>query len=131
MTRKEDLEAHIQALEVERVKAMDRLSEIKAAEAYQRNIDRIGLCFKYRNSYSCPQDEADYWYIYAKIIGVDVKSANPVVARFEVDIRGRIEIRQEIWTYEGAGWSMINAAEYDAKLAALHDMIKQVFESSR
>lgn len=32
---------------------------------------QVGKCYKYRNCYSCPQYDADYWWLYIKVIGVD------------------------------------------------------------
>lgn len=32
--------------------------------------ENIGRCYKYRNSYSCPSDQSDYWWMYVRVVGM-------------------------------------------------------------
>jgi hypothetical protein len=63
MDRKEELRKIIQV-------ARDELITIEEAESILENENIVGKCFKYRNSYSCPTQEEDYWWIYSKVIGL-------------------------------------------------------------
>lgn len=58
--------------------------EMEPFEKKRRKLDRelyklqmkemekhIGKCFRSINNYSCPKTDADYWYVYSKIIGVE------------------------------------------------------------
>ena len=51
----------------------------------------LGRHFKYRNCYSCPEKECDYWYIFAKVIQVS-PDGGVVTLSFEVDSRGETKI---------------------------------------
>ena len=44
-------------------------------QIFEKNVlpkmkKNIGLCFRSRNSYSCPKDENDYWWNYHKIVDI-------------------------------------------------------------
>lgn len=50
----------------------------------------IGKYYKYKNSYSCPQEEKDYWWLYIHII--EVKDGWLRVFEFQKDQYGKIII---------------------------------------
>lgn len=54
----------------------------------------VGKCFKYRNNYSCPQTEKDYWWLYSQVIGIIGKD-QCIVNSFEVDSEGQIRIHPQ------------------------------------
>ena len=54
----------------------------------------VGQCFRYRNSYSSPSQESDYWWMYYKIISVD-DYACFYMLMFQIDNSGNIEINTE------------------------------------
>lgn len=57
-----------------------------------------GKYFKYRNSYSCPQSESDYWFIYFKVLKVG-NERSITALRFEIDNSSKIEIEiKEVYT---------------------------------
>lgn len=53
---------------------------------------RIGFCFKYRNCYSCPQTEADYWWMYSKIVGV--RNGSYRLLCFSMDCNSKLAIEE-------------------------------------
>lgn len=57
---KEDLQQLI-------TESRDKLSAIEDAEAEERNARLLGKCYKFRNSFSCPQSAADYWWLYLRV----------------------------------------------------------------
>ncbi len=54
----------------------------------------VGKYFKYRNNYSCPQTEKDYWWLYSQVIGVIGKD-QCIVNSFEFDSEGQIRINTQ------------------------------------
>jgi hypothetical protein len=47
---------------------------ISAAEDSERaaiNKSHVGRFYRYRNCYSCPETDADYWWLYIAVTGVD------------------------------------------------------------
>ena len=66
----------------------DQIHEIEHKEFVKEKRDIVGKCFKFKNSYSCPETEADYWWAYKRITGLD-KSANCFTSfSFEIDRDG-------------------------------------------
>lgn len=59
------------------------LYKLEAIEKHEFNLPLIGKCFKYRNSFSCPETDADYWWQYEKIIGIDNDTDQLKVWTFE------------------------------------------------
>lgn len=59
----------------------------------------VGKCFKYRNSYSCPEKPSDYWWLYRHVIGVTTDS-NLMVHQFQTDTYGELTVKRDtIFTY--------------------------------
>ncbi|KKM59287.1 hypothetical protein LCGC14_1548290 [marine sediment metagenome] len=87
MTREEELNRIIAI-------AHDELSTIDVKKKLKENTKLIGKCFKYRNSYSAPEEESDYWWLYYKVISVN-RHGICMAMRFQTDKHGRIEIEKE------------------------------------
>lgn len=67
--------------------------EIQEKENSKRNKalkEFVGKCYKYRNCYSCPQEEKDYWWMY--ICVKDIKDGYLVCQTFQKDSDGKIII---------------------------------------
>lgn len=90
---------------------MKTLSELKAeSDSLRKKIQRgeekhfkevqlpelknkyVGKCFRYRNSYSCPNGEEDRWWLYTKVLSVD-SNYSVTEDSFETDKYGYIEIK--------------------------------------
>jgi hypothetical protein len=104
MGRREELEKQIRELSAEH----NALVEID-----ERAEDRklLGCCFKYRNNYSCPESDADYWWLYLKITSAD---DGLMALTFEVDKNGRITIDPCHHVYRRtllSGYTEIKASE--------------------
>lgn len=52
----------------------------------------VGKCYRYRNSFSCPEGDADYWWLYMKLTGLD-DMGTLIAHTFQTDKTGKIEIR--------------------------------------
>jgi hypothetical protein len=86
MTRKEELQKRIDDARTELFKITD-------AEKYENNIKLLNKCYKFRNSYSCPHNEEDYWWMYQKITSIN-EYGNLKSFTFQTDKDGKIEIEQ-------------------------------------
>lgn len=89
MTYKEQLQQRIEAADDARVE----LWRIEAQEVEDRNRALIGKCFKYRNSYSCPRSDEDYWWMYLKVLGASGTSLQ--IWCFDTDKYGKIQIEPD------------------------------------
>lgn len=85
-----------QALQETLAKVRRELSRIEAAERLKANRGLVGKCYVYRNSYSCPETEADYWPLYKKIISLD-EFGNFQTLQFENDNSGQLTIKSDKW----------------------------------
>ncbi len=56
----------------------------------------IGNCYKYHNCYSCPQSEADYWWMYVKVVGV--RDGSYRVLTFAIDSYHKMQIAEATQT---------------------------------
>lgn len=72
-----------------------------------------GKCFRYRNSYSCPEKPSDYWYIYRRVVGHTDYS----VTTFDVqrDSYGLIKIEPNSDTIFST-WGSVDSAEVKNRL---------------
>lgn len=84
--REKELEMRIQ-------KARAELEIIREKKTTEQNLKLVGHCFKYRNSYSLPETESDYWWLYVKVLKVDDTSL--LVLEFQTDKYGEISIKPE------------------------------------
>jgi hypothetical protein len=83
-SRKTQLEETIRTARAE-------LDAIRFAERRTAAAALVGKCFAYRNSYSCPQSEADYWTLYLRVTGVTGEGEAETVT-FQMDKDGRVSI---------------------------------------
>ena len=88
-----------------------KLRAVEAAREREVSREFVGKCFKYRNCYSCPETEADYWWLYAVVTHV-----GEVVGRvfeFQRDSRGEIKIDLDYAWYPSDSWIEIEIGELD------------------
>ena len=85
--RKEELRKRIET-------DMAEFHKITEAETQEANSLLIGKCYKYRNSYSLPEEPDDYWWVYTLIVGAEGSSLK--VFRFQTDRNGTIEIETDL-----------------------------------
>lgn len=82
-----------ETLERQRAKIQAELNAIEQRENAKIAKTKIGKCFKYRNSYSCPEGPEDYWWLYFYI--THVEDGYAMAIRFQVDKHGRIIIERD------------------------------------
>lgn len=72
-------------------RANAELTRITTAENIASNSALVGKCYKYRNCYSSPQSEKDYWWMYSLVLGLNDRGM-PEAFVFQKDTYGRITI---------------------------------------
>lgn len=80
-----------ESLSAEVARLREQLAAIEEAEQAEQNAALVGKCFKYRNCYSCPQSDADYWWLYIIVTGVGEHGAMKGWS-FQTDSAGKITI---------------------------------------
>lgn len=88
-------------------------NRIREIEELPRLKKLIGNCYKYRNSYSLPKEESDYWWMYIIVVGVDSESATLQVFTIQQDCHGEINVRTERPYYENMLQTPIGRKEFD------------------
>lgn len=99
------------------------LNEIERACKLTDALLMVGKCFKFRNSYSCLEDEHERWWLYRSCVHVDA-DGDPVFFGFQTDMNGKIEIE-----VPGSCFGSVSGAEEiseDEFLKAWDDLVKRV-----
>lgn len=105
--------------------ARNELDEIKQAAAAKANSALIGKCHRYRNSYSCPETDVDYWWIYRRVIAVDGSWLKTF--SFQTDRNGKVTVQTEKQDFSDlSGWKEISDAEFSH---AFNDMMRKVSDA--
>jgi hypothetical protein len=52
----------------------------------------IGKCFKFRNSYSCPDGDKDKWWYYIRVI--DAQEGRCICVSHEIDKNGDVSVKK-------------------------------------
>lgn len=79
--------------------AKTEMDVIKTKEKIEHVTKYIGKCFRYSNSFSCPEDASDWWNIYIMVERV-TEHGNLYGFEFETDKTGKIEIRPDTLIHE-------------------------------
>lgn len=88
--------------------------KIRLEEAYPKAKEQEDKYWKYRNSYSCPEKESDYWYIYRHVLEVRPDGIM-IVDEFQTDRYGKSTIecgKEESWTCGNLEWIQSTRAEF-------------------
>lgn len=108
------------------LKAMEplraELYKVEDAERKAEHAKLIGRCFKYRNCYSCPKEESDYWWMYTKVTGMG-DGYWPKAFQFQTDKDGKIEIEYARHHANLGGYVEITAKEFNAAWRKLQRQI--------
>lgn len=87
-----------------------KLMKIEERERIKEAKQHLGRFYKYRNCYSCPNGDSDYWWMFRKITGMD-KYGNLTSLSFQKDKNGKLEIDTMKRSYI-TGWTEITKDEY-------------------
>lgn len=88
--KKNKEENRVVALQQRIRKLQDELQKVDDRRVAKKNKKVLGKFFRVRNSYSCPQSEADYWYEYV----MPIRQASSMLygLKFSTDSHGEITI---------------------------------------
>lgn len=67
---------------------MDKILHLENKSRKEKNQKLVGKYFKYRNCYSCPQTDADYWFLYSVFTAID-SDGYLTKLQFEIDKDGQ------------------------------------------
>ena len=81
----------IESLQQQHAEIRDKLSRLESVKRFEEHQKLLGKCFRYRNCYSCPKTEDDYWWLYRRVIGF-TKDGYLQVFQFQRDQYDKIEI---------------------------------------
>ena len=111
--------ASVKKLEAELVRIRNEINAI--SEPYEQRIVQslVGLCFRTRNNYSCPEKPSDYWWLYVRVLRVDGGALRGL--RFEVDKNGTVRVDKDgfymVRTLED--YERISPDEFDRQYARM------------
>lgn len=91
----------------------------------KHNMRYLGKTYKWRNCYSCPEKDSDYWWFYLKVKEISA-DGSLVCSTFEKTSTGIIKFEPGYgWFHEPQDdWTEITEAEYLQAFSALR---KEVF----
>ena len=89
----------------------DEIHILENKEFINENKQKIGQCFKFKNSYSCPETETDYWWIYKRVLSLDKFSNHFISFSFEIDKHGDCSTNKRTFDML-SGWTKCPEAEY-------------------
>lgn len=88
------------------------LSQLESNKRDAENAALVGRFFKYRNCYSCPETESDYWWIYRKVTGVSEGMLETF--EFAKDKDGKMSVELDGACTIHSSWREIDAKEFAA-----------------
>lgn len=105
------------------------LQAITDAEEEVRQRQLVGRAFRYRNCYSLPESESDYWWSYRLVLSTDA------VLAFDVDCHGKISVERDTRVATllmlmapmpglGEGWQEISRADLDRAWTSLMERLR-------
>ena len=114
--------------------------EIKALEDKKR-IDELwpiwetqkNSYWKFRNSYSCPEKESDYWWVHRQITDTTPDGYLDGI-EFQVDQYGTLtvkELKHDPWMVQTDGWVPSTRAEWNKAVKAAGRVAGKVFNLSK
>lgn len=110
----------LQKLRLQLAKAHVQIDKIEDEKRLKAGRKLVGKCFKYRNCFSCPSSDADYWWLYCRVLGL-TKNGHPEGIHFQVDRDGRASMEPFVSMSAGradSGYLEITAAEYADAMSA-------------
>ncbi len=113
MTPIETLKEQEQKLSTELRSVRDKIDKMKVSEQLPKLKKKYeGTYWKYKNSYSCPENPSDYWFLYKKVIQVKDLTWLKTL-EFQTDKYGTLEIKENSSSVELLQ-TKITKKEFDA-----------------
>lgn len=132
------LEAGAKLLDIcaKRKELESRLAKItKEEEAAKRLLDWPGMqaqigTWKFKNSYSCPQEDSDYWWLYRRIDKI-LKTGEVFFTEFQIDKNGHLSVKSDTsdWVFEKSymtKWERVGKAEWNKAVKKVSKLIESL-----
>jgi len=136
MEIKEKLEIQRKALLTARDKITDEISKIDE-QSWKYTVaeakENIGRCFIYKNCYSCPENDGDYWNEYYKVTGINKDEQYEIFNFSDTGKYKEIHFRKEIDSIGYpkftmySGYTEISEQEFNDALNIVHEKILKQF----
>lgn len=102
----------LKRLQAERKRVNERIGAIEMAARDKENTALVGRCFKFRNSYSCPEKPSDYWWLY--LVVLKAAKGGLYTFEFQTDRHGEFDIKPRGFHYNiGDDYQQISRTEFD------------------
>lgn len=128
--KKEQLEQKIKQLKKLREEIYQLEDEEREINQYPRALKLVGRFFKYRNCYSCPKTESDFWWLYRLITSVNPNGTLEYI-EFDTDSSGKLSLstgKNEPWSsiLESSSWKEIGREEWQFAVLAIKPKLSQL-----
>lgn len=93
---------------------------------------RHNTYWKFKNSYSCPETESDYWYMYRRITN-PTPDGRMDAMEFQICRRGILSVQEHKdapWMLQTDGWVPSTEAEWKKAAAAAGEMVGKLSKRS-
>ena len=104
MSELEDLRIQVKPL-------VARINEIEREQKTKEITAKLGKCYRYRNCYSCPKTDADYWWLYKRV--THINGGCLAGFSFEIDRKGKLEVDADSYvSHSLSGYEEISLTEF-------------------
>ena len=97
-------------LELIVISARSELDDLDWKETAKINADLLGKCYKFKDCYSCPEKESDYWYVYKQYLRLEGREI--LALCFYVDKYDKISLSLMREHGDLSGWTEIGLQEF-------------------
>jgi hypothetical protein len=104
-------------------KHQDALEGIRIQRRREENKGLVGKCYRYKNCYSCPESEADYWWLYVKVLEIAPDGYVKAVL-FQIDKEGMANVKHKLESNMDR-YDLITKKKYERELG---EFLKHVYE---
>ena len=118
--------------QIKKLRKREFVIERKLREEDSKKFKKYeGTYWKFLNSYSCPKDDSERWWMYRKVIKVR-KDLAFTVLEFQTDIYGKttIEFGRNVSSYRsrtlsGEGWIQCDASEWEREYQKILKLVQK------
>lgn len=110
--------------------AIRAAKEAEESQRIEANRAFVGRAFRYRNCYSVPQAESDYWWMYGLVTEPDSYTCRGLTV--QRDSQGEISIKPNGWINPtDGGWTEIPVEEFWAAASDITKSIADAYSATR
>jgi hypothetical protein len=126
----EEMSKSIESLREQRAEIQAAIDRIEAVDRFKESTKLIGKCFRYRNCYSCPKTDQDYWWLYTRVTAC-AKDGWLVTFNFQVDQHGDIWIEPQKRRYANSLGEPISLKQFQHAWRVVARMINDRAQAAK